>query len=507
MRQAIRQAECRPGSSSIEGHRTPRASLLLAIVWISASVPAATHPVGPTRAYPTVASLPSLAPGDVVEIDSGVYKEVRKWADSGTAAKPILIRGVGQVRPVFDADGQNVDGASSHPRAVFQIQADHIIVENLEFKNARNGDNGAGIRVTSANNVTVRHCKITACDMGFMSDNNDNLLIESTEIASNGTPLYDGFSHNLYLGGNRTTVRCCYIHDSLHGQNFKTRGHYTELLYNYIADSQDGEVGLVDEAATAATNSHALMVGNIIVSKPRLNGYNSGRFIQFGQDLGRAHNGTLFAFNNTLVAGDGRIQFLSANASGATILAANNIFTGSDHVLGTVGGGTKGSNNWIQATASIPPGFAGTIQGNQPGFIDPLGRGYHLTATSDCWNKGLNVLRFLDGTGAEHSGLPTLEYVSPLQNRARPSDGQIDLGAYEYRPAFINSILLDNDDCRIAFAAVTANEYDLERSPDLARNNWATVAANIPGMDGILQLVDANALSRPKGFYRVRAAF
>ena len=120
------------------------------------------------------------------------------------------------------------------------------------------------------------------------------------------------------------------------------------MLYNYIADSQDGEVGLVDATETAATNSHAVMLGNIVISKPRLSGYNSGRFIQFGQDSGGQHNGTLYAFNNTFIAGDGRIQFLSANASGATILACNNIFYGSDQIVGTLGGGISGSNNWLQ---------------------------------------------------------------------------------------------------------------------------------------------------------------
>ena len=51
--------------------------------------------------------------------------------------------------------GLNVDGAMPHPRAVFQVEANYITLENLEFQNARNGDNGAGIRVTSGNNVTV----------------------------------------------------------------------------------------------------------------------------------------------------------------------------------------------------------------------------------------------------------------------------------------------------------------------------------------------------------------
>ena len=229
---------------------------------------AATYQVGPTRAYQTVGSLPSLSPGDIVEIDPATYNEVKRWTRPGTATQPIIVRGVGAARAVFDATGQNVDGALPHPRAVFQVAADYVTLENLEFQNARNGANGAGIRVTSGNNVTVRNCRITACDMGIMSDNSSNLVIEASEIASNGIALYDGYSHNLYLGGSSTTIRFCFIHDSLYGQNFKTRAHYTELLHNYIADSQDGEVGLVDAAETAATNSHAVMIGNIIISKP-----------------------------------------------------------------------------------------------------------------------------------------------------------------------------------------------------------------------------------------------
>ena len=395
------------------------------------SAPATTYQVGPTRAHPTVASLPTLHPGDIVEIDPGIYHEVKRWTTPGTAANPIVIRGVGATRPVFDATGQTVDGARPNPRAVFQVEAHDTMLESLEFQNARNGNNSAGIRVTSADNVTVRNCKITACDMGIMSDNNSNLVIEASEICSNGTSLYDGYSHNLYLGGNSATLRFCYIHDSLNGQNIKTRAHYTELLYNYIADSQDGEVGLVDARETAAVNSHAVMIGNIVISKPRLSRYNSGRLIQFGQDSGGQHNGTLFAFSNTFIAGDGRIQFLAANAPGATVVACNNICYGSNKILGSRGGGISGSNDWMQATAAVPNTFVATVQGSDPGFVNRGARNLRLIAGSACRHRGLNVLTFFDGAGAPHSGLPTMEYLSLLQSSPRPTASQLDLGAYE----------------------------------------------------------------------------
>jgi len=467
---------------------------------------AATYQVGPTRTFHTVGTLPTLAPGDVVEIDPATYNEVKRWTISGTAANPIIVRGVGGTRPIFDATNQVVDGALPHPRAVFQVEANYVRLENLEFRNARNGDNGAGIRVTGGNNVTVTNCRITFCDMGIMSDNDSNLVIEASEIASNGTALFDGFSHNFYLGGNSATIRFCYIHDSLYGQNFKTRAHYTELLYNYIADSQDGEVGLVDAAETAPTNSHAVMIGNIVVSKPRLSGYNSGRFIQFGQDSSGQHNGTLFAFNNTFIAGDGRLQFLSANASGATIIAENNVFYGSGQLVGTTGGGISGTNNWAQSSATIPASFASTAKGTDPLFVNRTSRDLRLTKSSPCRNLGLSVLSYSDGSGASHTGLPTFEYVNHLQYRTRANDGLLDVGAYEYSQPIINNLRLSGSNSLVSFNAQSGNQYDLEYASNLTAALWRAIVTNVSGTNGVVEITDTNGTASSQRYYRIKSA-
>lgn len=481
---------------------------LLAVISFGAKLASggATYQVGPTRTYHSVGALPTLAPGDIAEIDPATYNEVKRWTTGGTASQPIMIRGVGGGRPIFDATNQVVDGVLPHPRAIFQVEANYITLENLEFRNARNGDNGAGIRVTSGNNVTVRNCRITFCDMGIMCDNNSNLVIEASEIASNGTSLYDGFSHNFYLGGSSATVRFCYIHDSLNGQNFKTRAHYTELLYNYIADSQDGEVGLVEATETAATNSHAVMIGNIVISKPRLSGYNSSRFIQFGQDSGGQHNGTLFAFNNTFIAGDTRIQFLSANATNASIIAENNIFYGSGQLVGAVGGGVSGTNNWAQSTATVPASFATTAKGTDPGFVNRAAPDLRLTKGSPCRNLGLNVLNYLDGTGASHSGVPTFEYVNHLQNRARASDGLLDLGAYEFSQPLIDNLRINGSDCLVAFSGQSGNQYDLERASNVTGGIWSPVTTNVPGTNGLIEITDTNGGGFSQRFYRIKSA-
>src|SRR2546421_2950338 len=104
---------------------SPFVFALLAIASIAITIPstAATYQVGPTRTYHTVGALPALTAGDIVEVDPAIYNEVKRWTISGTAAKPIIIRGVGGARPIFDATNQVVDGVLPHPRAAFQDEA------------------------------------------------------------------------------------------------------------------------------------------------------------------------------------------------------------------------------------------------------------------------------------------------------------------------------------------------------------------------------------------------
>jgi hypothetical protein len=405
-----------------------RTILLTAVL---AAPAAQVYQVGPGKPYPTLASLPALAPGDIVEVSSGTYAETKRWTNPGTASAPIIIRGVGATRPIIDATGKNVYGVLPNPRAAFQVEASYVVIENFELRNARNGDNGSGVRVTSFGgttvNVTLRNLKITSCDMGIQCDTSDNLLVESCEIVGNGTSLRDGYSHNVYLGGNKSTFQYCWIHGSTNGINFKTRGHYTELLYNYISDSQDGEIDLVDDAVTNTANSHVLMVGNVVASKPRLSGYNSTRFIHMGQDSGGDRRGTLYLFNNTLVAGDPQIDFLNENATSSSIVARNNVFYGST-TLGT--GAISGSNNWVPTGMTVPGGFAAAT-GAAPGFVNAGARDYHLTTTSPCRNLGTSSLIASDGTGASRNGTPVREYIHPMQSAARAVDGALDAGAYE----------------------------------------------------------------------------
>jgi len=393
---------------------------------------ATTYDVGAGQPILTLASLPVLQPGDVVNIHCGVYNEVRIWSASGAAGSPITLRGVcASGRPVIDGSGLDTSG-NGGPRADWEIQGQYYNIENLEFTNARNGANGAGLRVMNAN-VTVTNCKMDNNDMGIMTSttNVDNLLVQNTEIAYNG----DGSdqSHNVYVtAGNTVTFAYCYIHDSTSGENVKSRAHYTQLFYNYIAFGAESEVEGLDGAATVDPNSNMTMIGNILVSTPNRT-VNTTKFVIFGQDIGGAHNGTLYLINNTLIAGSSSIGFLRSSASNSAIVAANNVFYGSDTIV-QAGWTTNvsGSNNWMSNTASIPGGFSQTVTGTLPGFVDAASYNYQLTAASPLRDIGLAAPVYVDGNGVSHSAIPTFSYVHPLSSMPRASDGKLDAGAYEF---------------------------------------------------------------------------
>lgn len=404
----------------------------LALLAVCGLASAATYEVGSGKPYATLAGLPALAPGDIVQISSGL-NEVKRWTQSGTAGSPITIRGIGASRPLINATGKVVDGSLPNPRAVFQIEASHVVIEHLEFANARNGNNGAGIRVTGSGitGVVIRDCRLHDNDMGMQADGHDGMLVEYCEIDHNGTAAFAGYSHNIYVGGGRITFRGCHIHDALYGQNVKSRAHFTALLYNRIADSQDGEVGLVESADTATANSNAVMIGNVIISKNRGAGWNTTRFIWFGDDGGGAHTGSLYAYNNTFIAGATTNTFLFSNRSGSPIVASNNVFVGSVKIGDGSTGAVTGTNNWLPTGATIPAGFTGSVLGTAPGFVT-ANTDLHLVAGASCRDIGIAGRAYADGAGASQSGVPAFTYEGLGNLVARASDGSLDAGAYEY---------------------------------------------------------------------------
>jgi Bacterial Ig domain/Right handed beta helix region len=395
-------------------------------------VAATTYEVGENKPYQRIADVPPLAPGDVIEISPGLYTEAMRWTTSGTPTAPITIRGIGSPRPVMDGTGVGVSGVLPEPRALFQIEGDYVTVENLEFRNAHNDvGNGSGIRVVYGRSAVIRNVRITECDMGLMANEYDELLVEQSEIASNGS-VSGPYSHNVYIDeGGTATFRFNYIHDSVSGQNFKSRSHFTQLLYNHIADSADGEVSLVDSGSTTQPYSNALMLGNIVISKVRSAGSNQLKFIDFGQDIGIAHSGILYLVHNTLIAGSPAVQFLWASSPESSIVAEHNIFYGSDTIVGMDGNGTVGFRNWVPTSASVPSTWSENLLGADPGFVDGSTGNYRLTAGSGAVDRASGPSVYVDGAGEAQVATPEWEYSATSGQQPRLQNGAYDLGAYE----------------------------------------------------------------------------
>ncbi len=398
------------------------------------SANAETYRVGVTQTIESLSAVADkLQPGDTVEIDPGIYREALKLKANGTKDAPITIRGLGDTRPLFDAHELNVSGRGGIPRGIFQIEGAYYIIEHLEFRNARNGNNAAGIRLLGSTNAVIRDCKISYCDMGIFGNDRETATIEACDVGFNSTIEHNGYAHNFYMSGNRVVVRNCYIHDCLYGQNFKTRAHYNELWYNWIVDSNQGEVGPVDgRGTTDRPHSNVLMVGNIIVSKPDRTG-NRSKFILFGSELGGKHDGTLYLFHNTLIAGSPRIRFVQLYDPNASLVAHNNIFLGSDQIVveARKAISVSGSHNWIPASAEAPATFTNTIKGDAPGFLGVDGRDFRLQTTSPCIDSGVEALEYIDGDGQTHQLVIDHSYMPHLKVTRRTMIGTPDLGAYE----------------------------------------------------------------------------
>jgi hypothetical protein len=330
-----------------------------------------------------------------------------KLQANGTKEAPVIIRGVGETRPVFDGEGIDTSGRGPIPRAIFQIEGAHIIIERLEFRNARNNHNAAGIRLLASTNAVIRDCKITQCDMGIFGDDKETALIEKCEVAFNGTEKFNGYSHNFYMHGNRVVVRGCHIHNATFGQNFKSRAHYNELWFNWIADSNQGEVGFVDARGTTdKPHSNALMVGNIVVSKEGRTG-NTMKFIDFGSDGGNARIGTLFLFHNTFVAGDRKIKFLMFSSPGVSAVVERNIFSGGGDMIFT-----------LKPPTGIKPGYNTTVFGR--GFVNAGQRDFRLQKDNRAWQER-DALTYEDGDGTKQTLKLITQYEPHLQIVPRAS--------------------------------------------------------------------------------------
>jgi len=358
---------------------------------------AAVLQVGPDKPYKTVqAAVDAAADGDIIEIDSGTY--VGSEGNALITKNNLTLRGVGPTRPIMDAGGTSIQG-----KAIWVIQGSNPTVEWIEFRNCSVPDrNGAGIRQEGPN-LTVRYCYFHDNEDGILTgaDTSSEILIEYSEFSNNGYG--DGYTHNIYIGNVGTfTLRYCWVHNAYKGQEVKSRAQVNYILYNRIMN-QDGPGNYEIDIPNGGTT---YIIGNIIQQSP--DGTNSG-IITYAVEGATNPDQHLYVVNNTIVNERSAGTFVR-NASTTECLVRNNIFQGPGTVLD--GPGVL-IDNWITDNAYL----------RDPGNYD-----YHLTADSiGAIDAGSDP-----GYGLGYPLTPIYQYLHPCNYEDRPSDGILDIGAYEY---------------------------------------------------------------------------
>lgn len=194
-------------------------SIPFACLFLVTSLWATAYHVGPGQALTTLGAAPwaSLVAGDTVYIhyQAMPYREKLVLAVQGTAAQPIVVRGVegpGGELPLlrgdnattpeplnFWSEGRGVIkmGGSNTPSAT----PAYVSVENLDISGARQensfrddgdavvsyGKNAAGIFVESGAHLTIRNCKLHDNGNGlFIASGASDVLVEGNQIWDNG---------------------------------------------------------------------------------------------------------------------------------------------------------------------------------------------------------------------------------------------------------------------------------------------------------------------------------
>jgi len=351
--------------------------------------------VGPGRQFTDPSQITGLLSGDVVEIDAGTYNgPAVTWSTSN-----LTLRGVGgRAHPVAPA-------TISNGKAIWVTAGTNIAVENMEFSGAAVPDkNGAGIRADGQD--------LAVCGSYFHDNENGvlggggNVLIEYSEFARNGACVTGfGCSHNMYIDAARLTLRYSYSHHANIGHLVKSRSRENYILYNRIMDEADGTSSYTIDLPNGGLS---YVIGNLLQQGPNTD---NPTILIYGEEGATNPSQTLYVVNNTFVNDRGSGTFVELSG-GTTATLQNNLF---------VGGGTVVSGGAVTQTTNQTT--------STPNFVNRTTFDYRPTATTPGINAGT-----APGLGGTFDLTPVFQYVHPTNRQARPVNGVIDIGAYEFVP-------------------------------------------------------------------------
>ncbi|HXG65578.1 MAG TPA: Ig domain-containing protein [Blastocatellia bacterium] len=496
-----------------------------------AGAQSATYEVGPGKPYAAIGDVPweSLQPGDTVLIHyrSTPYKEKFVICRQGTAAAPITVRGVpgpnGEL-PIIDGNGATTRAALSYwnqERSVIKIGGasnppdtlpKYITIENLDIRSARppytftatDGStksyisSASSIYVEKGENITVRNCTLRDSANGFFVASSDavasrNILVEGNYIYDNGVE-NSIFQHNNYtaaIGIIFQYNRFGPLRAGCPGNNLKDRSAGLVVRYNWIEggnrqlDLVDGEDSGLIRNDPRYRETH--VYGNILI-EPDAAG--NRQIAHYGGDSGNTpayRKGTLYFYHNTVVSTrTDRTTLLRLSTNEETCDFRNNIVyvTAAGNTVSLVdsAGVLNLSHNWFK------PGYVSTfgtltgtindngtsVLGSSPGFVDAAGQDYRLAAGSACIDAGAflhpNILP---------ANYVISQYVKHQGGEGRPSNGALDIGAYENQSAppadlTITTTSLPGGTVGVSYSATLA------ATGGVAPYTWSVISGSLP---------------------------
>jgi len=436
----------------------PAAGFLL-LAWCltsSAIATGKTLQVGPGKKFERIEKAVKRAkPGDIIEVYPRLLGQAYEGVGVSINKPRVTIRAVGVesgIRVKVSGDGYSHSGRGSTPRAIFQFnpRAEGSVLEGFEITGASNsGNNGAGVRINQANNITIRNCYIHHNQMGIMSNGKVELKNAVNQVIEHSA-IHHNLRHNLYLSGTSVTLRFSEVHNPIELHNIKSRAHFTRVAYSYIHDSANRELDLVDSPLTALPGSHAVLLGNIIAKDPNTRGNLS--VIHFGQDNNSPHVGTLFLIHNTVITPfSSPVIDLSSKEARAVLIGnifddgggatrRNHQVLGSSRRGGASTGKISGWDNWFA------PGFTSGLDNTSIDksmntfaarssrlYVDPLQHDYRLQSS---WpgiggaGRRIDKLQIPLTPGALKIGEPlSWQYAHPSGRYPRTAAEAPDLGA------------------------------------------------------------------------------
>lgn len=268
--------------------------------------------VGPGKDYAVPSAAAAVAQsGDVIRIDAGRYSgDVASWRASN-----LTICGAGGRARLYAA-GRNAEG-----KGIWVIQGSDVVVDSLEFHDAKVPDqNGAGIRAEGLN-LTITNSGFFDNENGILSGNGGTVTIGESEFARNGYG--DGQSHNIYIGmAESLVVTSSYFHEARIGHQLKSRAKQTVVENSYFVDGPDGTSSYLIDTPNGGI---VTLRGNLFHKGPNAD---NPIAIAYGQEGLKHPINTLQMTHNTIVSTYPGGFYLAAASSTQAVHLTANLFVG-----------------------------------------------------------------------------------------------------------------------------------------------------------------------------------